>query len=40
VGQTQPDPPLSTERLAAKLGHLSEAEVERLIEGLLDIVGP
>ena len=30
---------LSTERLGTKLGHLSDAEVERLIEGLLDILG-
>jgi mRNA interferase MazF len=31
---------LSTERLGKKLGRLAEAEVDRLIEGLLDIIGP
>lgn len=31
---------LSTERLGRKLGHLDEGEVNRIIEGLLDIVGP
>mgnify|MGYP001618659003 CR=1 FL=1 len=31
---------LSTNRLGRKLGRLDEAEVNRLIEGLLDIVGP
>lgn len=30
---------LSTERLGKKLGRLSEAEVDRVIEGLLDIIG-
>ncbi len=31
---------LSTERLSKKLTHLEEEEVNRIIEGLLDIVGP
>lgn len=31
---------LSTERLGKKLGRLPEAEVERILEGLLDIIGP
>ncbi len=31
---------LSTERLTHRLARLEEAEVNRLIEGLLDIVGP
>jgi mRNA interferase MazF len=31
---------LSTERLGKKLGRLPEAEVDRIIEGLLDIIGP
>lgn len=31
---------LSTERLGRKLGRLDEAEVERIVEGLLDIIGP
>jgi len=31
---------LSTERLGHKLAHLEEDEVNRIIEGLLDIVGP
>jgi mRNA interferase MazF len=31
---------LSTERLGGKLGHLEEEEVNVIIEGLLDIVGP
>ena len=31
---------LSTERLGKKLGRLSEAEVDRIVEGLLDIIGP
>ena len=30
---------LSTERLGKRLGHLDQAEMERLVEGLLDIVG-
>jgi mRNA interferase MazF len=30
---------LSTERLSSKLAHLEETEVNRIIEGLLDIVG-
>ena len=30
---------LSTERLGKKLGRLSEADVDRIVEGLLDIVG-
>jgi mRNA interferase MazF len=30
---------LSTERLGKKLGRLPEAEVDRIIEGLLDIIG-
>jgi len=30
---------LSTERLGSKLGRLEEAEVDRIIEGLLDIIG-
>ena len=31
---------LSTERLGHKLSRLDEAEVNRIIEGLLDIIGP
>ena len=31
---------LSTERLHHRLGRLEEAEINRIIEGLLDIVGP
>ena len=31
---------LSTERLGHKLSHLDEAEVNRIIEGLLDIIEP
>ena len=31
---------LSTERLSSRLARLDETEVNRLIEGLLDIVGP
>lgn len=31
---------LSTQRLGRKLARLPEAEVDRIIEGLLDIVGP
>ena len=31
---------LSTERLNKKLGRLAEAEVDRIVEGLLDIIGP
>ena len=31
---------LSTERLGKKLGRLPEAEVDRVLEGLLDIIGP
>ena len=31
---------LSTERLTHRLARLDEAEVNRIIEGLLDIVGP
>lgn len=31
---------LSTERLGRKLGRLREAEVDRIVEGLLDIIGP
>ena len=31
---------LSTERLGRRIAHLEEADVNRLIEGLLDIVGP
>jgi len=31
---------LSTERLGRKLGRLPEAEIERVLEGLLDIIGP
>ena len=30
---------LSTERLGHKLGHLEETEINRVLEGLLDIVG-
>lgn len=30
---------LSTERIGKKLGRLREAEVDRLLEGLLDIIG-
>ena len=31
---------LSTERLSHRLAHLDEGEINRMIEGLLDIVGP
>ena len=31
---------LSTERLSHKLTHLDEGEVNRIVEGLLDMVGP
>ncbi len=31
---------LSTERLGKKLGRVPEAEIERILEGLLDIIGP
>ena len=31
---------LSTERLSRRLAHLDDTEVNRIIEGLLDIVGP
>ena len=31
---------LSTERLSHRLGHLDDAEVNRIIEGLLDLIGP
>ncbi len=31
---------LSTERLNHRIAHLEELEVNRIIEGLLDIVGP
>jgi len=31
---------LSTQRLGKKLGRLPEAEIERILEGLLDIIGP
>lgn len=31
---------LSTERFGKKLGRLPEMEIDRIIEGLLDIVGP
>ena len=31
---------LSTQRLGNKLSHLEEGEVNRVVEGLLDIVGP
>jgi mRNA interferase MazF len=31
---------LSTERLGKKLGRLPEAELSRIVEGLLDIIGP
>jgi mRNA interferase MazF len=31
---------LSTERIGTKLGQLPEADVDRLLEGLLDIIGP
>jgi len=31
---------LSTERLGKKLGRLPEAEIDRIVEGLLDIIGP
>jgi mRNA interferase MazF len=31
---------LSTERLGGRLGRIEEAEVDRMIEGLLDIIGP
>ncbi|MBI4563328.1 MAG: type II toxin-antitoxin system PemK/MazF family toxin [Planctomycetes bacterium] len=30
----------STERLGRKLGRLPEVELDRIIEGLLDIIGP
>ena len=30
---------LSTERLGAKAGRLDETEVDRIVEGLLDIIG-
>lgn len=31
---------LSTERLGERLGRISETELNRVIEGLLDIIGP
>ena len=31
---------LSTERISGKLGRLPEADVDRIVGGLLDIVGP
>ena len=31
---------LSTERLGHHIGHLEEAEANRILEGLLDIIGP
>jgi mRNA interferase MazF len=31
---------LSTERLGKRLGRLPEAELDRVVEGLLDIIGP
>lgn len=31
---------LSTERLGKRLGRIDEAEVDRMVEGLLDIIGP
>ena len=31
---------LSTQRIGKKLGRVREADMERLIEGLLDIIGP
>jgi len=31
---------LSTERLSHKLAHVEEEEIARIVEGLLDIVGP
>jgi mRNA interferase MazF len=31
---------LSTQRLGRKLGRLPEADVDRVVEGLLDIIGP
>jgi mRNA interferase MazF len=31
---------LSTDRLGGKLGRLPEEEIDRIIEGLFDIVGP
>ncbi len=31
---------LSTERLGKKLGRVAEADLDRLVEGLLDIIGP
>ncbi len=31
---------LSTERIGGKLGRLPEADVDRIVGGLLDIVGP
>ncbi len=31
---------LSSERLGKRLGRLPEAELDRIVEGLLDIIGP
>jgi mRNA interferase MazF len=31
---------LSTERLSHRIAHLEETEVNRIVDGLLDIVGP
>jgi len=31
---------LSTDRLGKKLGRLPEVELDRIVEGLLDIIGP
>lgn len=31
---------LSTERLGRKLGHLAPSDIDRVLEGLLDIIGP
>ena len=31
---------LSTQRLGKKMGRLDEAEMGRIVEGLLDIIGP
>ncbi|MBI4617144.1 MAG: type II toxin-antitoxin system PemK/MazF family toxin [Planctomycetes bacterium] len=31
---------LSTERLGRKLGRVTEADLDRIVEGLLDIIGP
>ena len=31
---------LATERLGQKLGRIDETEVDRIMEGLLDIIGP